>query len=71
MLTVKQVAERLQISVSKMYELIREGDIAVHKIGGSFRISESDLCSYLDACRVRFGKRIRRSDAKLKHLRIS
>jgi excisionase family DNA binding protein len=54
LLTVKQVAERLQVSSSAVYQLLDAGRLACHRIGtgrGAIRVSESDLESFLAACR--------------------
>lgn len=79
MLTVKQVAERLQISAQSVYALVQRGDIVVHRIGcgrGSIRISEEDLASFVEATRSRSvpaaaTKSYKPSTGKLKHIRIS
>ena len=50
MLTVTQVAERLQVSRSIVYALIDARKLSCHRIGlgrGTIRISESDLDAYL------------------------
>lgn len=52
-LKVKQVAARLSLSVSKIYELIEEGHLPVHKLGGTaLRVSEEDLKSFIETSRV-------------------
>ena len=52
MLTVEQVAGRLRLSVSKVYELLEAGEIPHYKFGRSKRVSEQDLDAYLSRCRV-------------------
>jgi excisionase family DNA binding protein len=47
MLTPNQVAERLAISLSKVYALIDQGVIGCYRIGGSIRVSEEQLNTYL------------------------
>lgn len=51
-LTVREVAERLKISNSLVYQLIASKELACHRIGtgrgGSIRVSEDDLKVYLD-----------------------
>lgn len=50
LLTIKQVAERLQLSSATVRELIRSGRLrAIRTLGdrGSFRISEAALAEYL------------------------
>lgn len=54
MLTVKQVADRLNVSQSIIYALVEAGQIVCHRIGvgrGSIRIAEEDLARYLKSCR--------------------
>lgn len=73
--TVNEVADLLKISQTKCYQLISAGHIAVHKIGGSLRISEADLLAYITSCRVVNGRRESRTASpppkKLRHLKIS
>lgn len=55
MLTVKQVAERLQVSASTVYALCEKGEVPHRRIGlgrGRIRIAESDLQEYLDRKKV-------------------
>ena len=47
LLTRKQAQELLQISKSKMLELINTGKIPARKIAGSFRIEKSDLIDFI------------------------
>ncbi len=52
MLTVKQVAERLNVSLSTIYGLVNQGRIRAHRIGtarGSIRITEDALQQYLES----------------------
>lgn len=54
LLTVPEVAVRLQISSSSVYLLIERGLLPHHRIGarrGAIRITEADLTAYLLACR--------------------
>lgn len=41
------VAQRLNISRSKAYQLMRRGDIPTVRIDGSVRVRESDLDEYI------------------------
>ncbi|MCA9028949.1 MAG: helix-turn-helix domain-containing protein [Planctomycetaceae bacterium] len=53
-LTVREVAERLKISPSCVYQLVESGKLAHHRIGtgrGAIRISEDDLNNFLSATR--------------------
>ena len=54
LLTVDDVARRLRISRSMVYEMIRQGNLPCHRIGngrGLIRISEGDLVTYVDRTR--------------------
>lgn len=51
LLKVKQVAQRLNLSVAKTYELLNEGAIPYFRIGGSLRVSEEALSVYLESCK--------------------
>ena len=69
MLTVSQVAERLNVSQSIVYSLVDKGLIVCHRIGlgrGAIRISEEDLARYLKSCRDANSS----SGPKLKHINL-
>ena len=69
MLTVKQVAQRLNVSQSIIYALVEKGQIVCHRIGvgrGSIRISEEDLACYLKSCRNTASS----NRPKLRHLNL-
>jgi|JI6StandDraft_1071083.scaffolds.fasta_scaffold682750_1 excisionase family DNA binding protein len=51
MLTVKQVAERLSISLSLAYRMIRTGEIPSYRIANCRRVSEEQLKQYLEQSR--------------------
>lgn len=51
MLRVKQVAERLNVSCSKVYELLGSGRLPHYRIDGSVRVSEEQLQEYLESCK--------------------
>ena len=73
LLTIKQVAEVLLLSETKVRQLISSGKLAYHQIDGSIRISDEDLQSYLSSCRgTKEQRAVRAGPApKLKHLRLS
>lgn len=48
MLTVKQVAEMLNISVRTVYRLLENDEFPSYKIGGSVRIKQSDVEAYVE-----------------------
>jgi len=76
MLTVSDVAERLSVSSSLVYQLVESGKLSHHRIGtgrGTIRISESDLKSYLSDCHAVAQTKqsvARPRRAKLKHIRL-
>ena len=51
LLTVKDVASRLNVSQSCIYQLVETGKIPHHRIGvgrGAIRFTEDDIAEYLD-----------------------
>ena len=52
MLTVKEVAERLQVSKGAVYKAIATGRLGHHRIGACIRVSESQLQQFLETARV-------------------
>ncbi len=54
LLTVKDVATRLNVSQSCIYQLVESGRICHHRIGlgrGAIRFTEDDLAGYLEQSR--------------------
>ena len=47
LLTVKEVAERLQVSTKTVRRWIAAGALSVHYIGRQLRVSEDDLLIFL------------------------
>jgi excisionase family DNA binding protein len=74
MLTIRQVAERLNISASTVYSLVSSRKLPCHRIGvgrGAVRVSEEDLSVYLESCRQPvIEPRLPVQRVKLKHLRL-
>lgn len=76
MLTVKQVAQRLNVSQSCIYQLVETGKIPHHRIGlgrGAIRFTESNIESFLgDSEHQASGERAkpRPTRQKLKHLEL-
>ncbi len=77
LLSVQQVADRLQVSPSCVYQLIDSGKLSHHRIGvarGTIRVSEDDLTTYLEDSRTESANEKlpepRPKRAKLKHLKI-
>ena len=52
MLTVRETAKRLTISLSSAYDLIHSGELPHYRIGGAIRISEADFQDFLAAARL-------------------
>lgn len=48
MFRVKQVAERLTLSASKIYEMIESGELPHHRFGGAIRVSEEQIVDYMN-----------------------
>jgi|FLYL01.1.fsa_nt_gi excisionase family DNA binding protein len=48
MLKVSEVASRLSLSPSKVYELVEKGKLPHYRIGGSIRVSEEQLSEFLN-----------------------
>jgi excisionase family DNA binding protein len=74
LLRVMEVAERLQISRSKAYELIESGAMPHYRIGGSVRVAEEQLQAYLESVRREpeppRTATVARPRTKLKHLTL-
>ena len=66
MLTVKEVAEKLSISRSLAYRMIRNGEIASYRIASCRRVSEEELQRYLERTRVTEKQQVL-PDAKGRH----
>ena len=52
LLTIREVAERLKISLSMAYALVSRGDLTCYEIGSCKRVKESDLESFLEQRRI-------------------
>lgn len=52
MMTIQEVAEFTQLSVSYLYQLVSKGEIPHFKIGANTRFVESDLIDWLRSKRV-------------------
>ena len=55
MLTVREVAELLNVSVGCVYGLVSKGRLRCHRIGlgrGTIRVNGDDLDEYLAECRI-------------------
>jgi len=73
MLTVKQVADRLQMSPTSVYDLIARGRLVALRLGprgGAIRIRDEDLENYLSNCRCgQPPTAVPQRRARLRHLR--
>jgi len=52
LLTVRQAAAMLTVSIRQVYNLINEGKLPHYRIGNAIRLSEADVEDYLADCRV-------------------
>jgi len=50
-LKVRQVAERLNVSASKVYELVAQSEISYVRVGGAIRFEESDVRDFIESRR--------------------
>lgn len=48
MLTTKQAAERLKISVNRVRQLIKSGRLPAESFGAAYMINEKDLAKVMD-----------------------
>jgi excisionase family DNA binding protein len=49
--TIAEIADRLGVSTRTVHRWIANGDLVAHRLGGSLRVSESDLELFLAARR--------------------
>ncbi len=48
MLTIKQVAEMINVSVRTVYRLLENNELPSYKLGGSLRMKQSDVEVYIE-----------------------
>ena len=73
MLKVAAVANRLNLSVSKVYELIDAGRLGHHRMDGAIRVSEEQLQAYLEETKRGPGevpKEMNSSRPRLRHVHL-
>jgi excisionase family DNA binding protein len=72
MYTVKETAERLGISPSKLYQLTSRKQIPHYRIGGKILFSDEDIQAYLSSCKVEQAgaSKPKPPPVKLRHLTI-
>ncbi|QDV42542.1 Helix-turn-helix domain protein [Stieleria neptunia] len=64
LLSIKEVANRLKISVSMTYSLVARGELPSYQIGSCRRVSEDDLMQFLEERRH---EPVRLPDRRTKH----
>ena len=72
MLTIADVARRLNVSESTVYNLAEAGKLAGYRVGmgrGTWRFTEDDVSAYLESCRHQRRDAPRPGSVRLKHLR--
>lgn len=52
MLTPKQLAERLSLSLSMVYRLLANGELECYRFGAAYRVSEEQLNAFLQKQKV-------------------
>lgn len=72
MLKVSELAKRLNLSESKIYQLVEEGRLEHHRFGGAIRFSEQQIAAYLEETRQEPVNVQRRTDPRprLKHIKL-
>ena len=71
MLTVRETAHRLAISLSSTYGLIQGGKLPHYRIGGAIRIAASDIEVFLAGCRQEKTAQVMRPPKpRLKHIKL-
>jgi excisionase family DNA binding protein len=51
-LTIKQIAERLNVANNTVRNAIKKGQLTAYKFMGTYRVREEDLAGYIASCRV-------------------
>ena len=72
MLRVSDVALRLDISRSLVYQLVEQGKLSCYRVGlrgGSLRFTDEDVHAYLETCRVE-GELVQPERPRLKHVKL-
>lgn len=60
MLTPKQLAARLSLSLSMVYRLLANGELECYRFGSAYRVSEDQLNAFLQRQKVETQKSIPR-----------
>ena len=74
LMTVSEVAERLNVSTSLVYQLVESGKLPVCRIGngrGAIRFRPQDIDQFIDACLTeKTSPSARRQKPRLKHIHL-
>ena len=74
LMTVSEVAERLNVSTSLVYQLVESGKLPVCRIGngrGAIRFRPQDIDQFIDACLTeKTSPSARRPKPRLKHIHL-
>lgn len=58
MMTPKQLAQRLSISLSMVYRLLTNGDLECYRFGSAYRVSEEQLTQFLQRQKVEIQRKL-------------
>ena len=58
MLTPKQLAERLSLSLSMVYRLLSTGELECYRFGSTYRVSEEQLTAFLQKQKMEAQRRL-------------
>jgi excisionase family DNA binding protein len=61
MLTPKQLATRLSLSLSMVYRLLANGELECYRFGSAYRVSEEQLNAFLQKQKVETKRQIPKS----------
>ncbi|MSR56018.1 MAG: DNA-binding protein [Gemmataceae bacterium] len=68
------MAKRLNLSESKVYEMVERGELPHHRFGGAIRVSEEQIAEYLEEtkreCREPEGRISQPRRPQLRHVRL-
>ena len=65
-LTIKQVAEYLQVTEKTIYTLVQEGDLPAFKVRGQWRFKEEDLEKWIEENKKNLKKKRSNTTTNLK-----
>ena len=61
MLTPKQLATRLSLSLSMVYRLLATGELECYRFGSAYRVSEDQLSAFLQKQKVETQRKLPKS----------